>query len=333
MLVLSDALWRVLVFPATVLVRFASLLSDMALNDTSAGSSRNKKRNKGRKKKSKAKKAKKGTVVILGQAFPRLPPPRSIVYSTVIQDRVGISASWRISATRGYEFRISYWHWFTPTMLSVASAVSKAARFLLVLQENASKSTVTMKGRVGGDREDHGENSEPHSQTKTVTGIDIWKRFVEPCEDWIQRKTGSVGLSWGGPIPEKPYLGASAVLSVSALYPTEFSSGLRSAASVLSPRPLTRKVFPKDESDKEAVSDETNGEETEDRGDAEVLAIEEEDSLIDDSLSTTPKPRVSDTINDEEISKVLAGGTSDSDDYNSSDDGGSDDANLPISTH
>ena len=153
MLVLSDALWRVLVFPITVLVRFASFLSDMAINDSSSGpSARGKKR---RKKKSKPKtKAKKGTVVILGQAFPRLPPPRGIVYSTVIQDRVGVSASWRVSATRGYEFRISYWHLFLPTMLSMASAVAKAARLMLMMQENASKSKITMKGRVGGDLDD-----------------------------------------------------------------------------------------------------------------------------------------------------------------------------------
>ena len=325
MLVLSDALWRVLVFPATVLVRFASLLSDMALNDASVGSSQKKKRNKPKKKKSKAKrKAKKGTVVILGQTFPRLPPPRSIAYSTSIQDRVGVSASWRLSATRGYEFRISYWHLFLPTMLSLASTMAKAAKLVLMLQDNASKG-VTMKGRVGGDLDDSTEDDEVDQQTLSFSSFDMWKKFAEPFEDWIQRKTGSLGLTWGGPIPEKPYLGASLMLSVSALYPTEISDGLRNAVSWVTPQTLTAKKMQRDGKDEKRTpeshaSDMSNSE-------PEVFEIEEEDSFTD-----VPLP-ASGAAEDEESSKVLAGGISDSEDDNSDDEGGSEDGELPISTH
>ena len=304
MLVLSDALWRVLVFPITVLVRFASLLSDMAINDSSSGpSARGKKR---RKKKSKPKtKAKKGTVVILGQAFPRLPPPRGIVYSTVIQDRVGVSASWRLSATRGYEFRISYWHLFLPTMLSMASAVAKAARLMLMMQENASKSKITMKGRVGGDLDDDEDNE----QATSTGSIDLWKRFAEPCEDWIQRKTGSFGITWGGPIPEPPFLGASAVLSLSALYPTEVSSVLQSVTRRLSPR-----------------SDTVNGRQRRKKDiDGSIQSIE----MLEAEGDKVTIPEKSQ--NQEESFNILAKAPEDDDlDGDKSD---TDDAELPISTH
>ena len=329
MLVLSDALWRVLVLPATVLVRFASLLSDMALNDASVALSRSKKRNKNKKKKTKTKrKAKKGTVVILGQTFPRLPPPRSIVYSTVIQDRVGVSASWRLSATKGYEFRISYWHLFLPTMLSMASVVAKAVRLVLMLQENASKS-VPMKGRVGGDLDSSADDHKFDHNILSVSRIEMWKRFAEPCEDWIQRKTGSLGLTWGGPIPEKPYLGASAVLSVSALYPpAEMSEDLRNAVSWISPRKFLAKNMQRGRKDEKGTpeshaKDMSNSE-------PEVFEIEEEDST-DDALPANPKQNPSGTDDDEENSKVLAGGTSDDDDLDS-DNGRNEDAELPIST-
>ena len=105
-----------------------------------------------------------------------------------------------------------------------------------MMQENASKSKITMKGRVGGDLDDNDEDSEDNIHTASV---DLWKRFAEPCEDWIQRKTGSLGITWGGPIPEPPYLGASAVLSLSALYPSEVSDVIQSVTKRLSPRSNT----------------------------------------------------------------------------------------------
>lgn len=333
-LVLSDALWRVLVFPITVLVRFASLLSDMALDDFLPGLSGNKKRGKRKKKKSSKskKKAKKGTVVILGQAFPRLPPPRGIVYSTIIQDRVGVSASWRISATRGYEFRISYWHLFLPTMLSMASALAKAARLVLMLQENASKSKNTMKGRVGGDLDDRDEDNEDDVQMAPVGKIDLWKRLAEPFEDWIQRKTGSLGITWGGPIPEPPYLGASAMLSLSALYPTDVSGGLQRVAGWLSPRYITDKR----RRDRKEDMDESDAKKPVD-DDVEVVEVEEaEDSKHE---SSTSKNQKKDLLDDEEdmegSSKILARAASDGDDDDHLDgnDSGTEDAELPISTH
>jgi len=36
--------------------------------------------------------------------------------SSDVQERMGVSVSWRVSQKRGYEFRISYWHLYLPTI-------------------------------------------------------------------------------------------------------------------------------------------------------------------------------------------------------------------------
>lgn len=224
LMVITDAMWRVLMWPASVLVRFATLLSDMALNDPTPSAARSKSKRKKSNKKRK-KKATDNTVVILGHSFPRLPAHRSIVYSTSIQDRVGVSASWRISARNGYEFRISYWHVFLPTMLALAGVLGRAAG-LVMPQE---KTKIPMKGRVGGDLENCGDD-------ESTSKVDLWQKIAVPCEEWVRRRTGSLGVSWGGPIPESPFWSASALLSLSGFYPREVTEGLRKSMSLLSLR-------------------------------------------------------------------------------------------------
>ena len=48
--------------------------------------------------------------------FPQFTGPS---YSRNIEERIGCSISWRMSPRRGYEFRVSYWHYYAPTMTSL----------------------------------------------------------------------------------------------------------------------------------------------------------------------------------------------------------------------
>jgi hypothetical protein len=43
-----------------------------------------------------------------------------------ISERIGMSVSWRISKQRGYEFRVSYWHSYLPTILYLHSLLKLA---------------------------------------------------------------------------------------------------------------------------------------------------------------------------------------------------------------
>jgi hypothetical protein len=59
-------------------------------------------------------------------SFP-LPPVPTIppVYSLSIQQRIGMTISWRISQERGYEFRLSYWFTYLPTILYFLEIISR----------------------------------------------------------------------------------------------------------------------------------------------------------------------------------------------------------------
>lgn len=50
-----------------------------------------------------------------------LSPP---TYNMETSERIGVSISWRLSKSRGYEFRLSYWHSYLPTILYLVSLLS-----------------------------------------------------------------------------------------------------------------------------------------------------------------------------------------------------------------
>lgn len=47
-------------------------------------------------------------------------------YSRTVEERLGCTVSWRYSLHHGYEFRVSYWHWYAPTLTSIFQALSIA---------------------------------------------------------------------------------------------------------------------------------------------------------------------------------------------------------------
>ena len=49
--------------------------------------------------------------------------PSSPSYSRIIEERLGCSVSWRVSRSSGYEFRVSYWHYYAHTLSSIWPAV------------------------------------------------------------------------------------------------------------------------------------------------------------------------------------------------------------------
>lgn len=53
---------------------------------------------------------------------PNTPP----VYSLTVQQRLGMSISWRVSTERGYEFRISYWYMYLPTVMHLYEMFSRS---------------------------------------------------------------------------------------------------------------------------------------------------------------------------------------------------------------
>lgn len=182
-------------------------------------------------------------MLLMGRPFPRLPPRRPIAYSASIQDRVGASFSWRLSEGGQTELRVSYWHLFLPTMLALAGALGRVtARSMIdgpgegsaaAKEGDDERSGVTMRGRVGGDDPprladaDDVVGSGKAGKTRGRLGrrkdaaAGAWQRLAGPLEAWAARRTGSLGITWGGPIPEPPGMSCHAILTTSGYYPRE----------------------------------------------------------------------------------------------------------------
>jgi hypothetical protein len=136
--------------------------------------------------------------------LPPLPPPKIVPrpkFGTEISERVGGSVSYRWSFQRGYEFRVSYWHSYLPTLM--------VYRNLL----------------------DH------HTNTNIKTNIIAWMKpwmKPKPLEEssprmaWWQKHFGSIGTSTGYPIPTPPHFSCSACLSLSGFYFQDKTSSSKS---------------------------------------------------------------------------------------------------------
>lgn len=61
-----------------------------------------------------------------------------------ISERIGMSVSWRISKKRGYEFRISYWHSYLPTILYIHSLLPYLSQQKLPMEYWLRRKTSSM---------------------------------------------------------------------------------------------------------------------------------------------------------------------------------------------
>lgn len=150
----------------------------------------------------------KSVVVLLGHPLPPLPPPRKIRYSADVEERVGFSLSWRVSEQRGYEFRVSYWHIFLPTIMHLGGIVGRA---LDRNREAAAAAEAALSTSDDAEAIDSGVNQRGGGGSKNLFRD---KKLV----DYLRRRSGTFGVTWGGPNPLPPRLGCSAMLSLSGFY-------------------------------------------------------------------------------------------------------------------
>jgi len=159
------------------------------------------------------------------------------LFSTTLQERVGVSWGWRISRIRGYEYRQSIWHLYLPTLLSLLEYLdmfcAQCIRFLPKSQDDEETSLFYANPVLRRWR-DQLSNKPLDDDTATANSSSSSSKMknkdrkvlslVEQAQeskwaDWlVQRKTGSLGISTGYPIPDKPHFSFSAVLSLSGFY-------------------------------------------------------------------------------------------------------------------
>ena len=124
-------------------------------------------------------------------------------YNSEMSERIGCSVSYRWSRKRGYEFRVSYWHAYLPTLLVYQ-------QFLSQLQER-------LKGSIASSSS---SSSSPSSSTSSViaSSSPSSSSSTKSKTNWWRKHTASLGASTSGPIPDTPPISCSANLSLSGLY-------------------------------------------------------------------------------------------------------------------
>jgi hypothetical protein len=195
------------------------------------------------------------------------------VFSSTLQERIGISYSWRISSSRGYEFRRQLSHLYLPTLLSL---LQHAESIQQTLQQNmraySSTSFITRylvgfvprlvrSDKLKRDTRSPSESSSslPAKKAPAMSLVDSsrdskWKEWL------LRRKTGSLGVSTAYPTRDAPYFSCSALLSLSGFYfkPDSFGGNARtrkiSSGSSMVDASTSSPLSPKDASDGPAVT-------------------------------------------------------------------------------
>lgn len=142
-------------------------------------------------------------------------------FSSTLQQRVGVSYSWRLSAARGYETRRNIWHLYLPTLLSLIQHLDRVQQQgQRILRRNPYVDYYVRKRQhKRGDTALVASSSSSSSSTAfQPTSLLEKVRDTDWAEWWLRRKTGSLGVSTGYPIPDKPHFSCSGVLSLSGFY-------------------------------------------------------------------------------------------------------------------
>lgn len=120
-------------------------------------------------------------------------------YNAEMSERIGCSFSYRWSKKRGYEFRVSYWHSYLPTLLLYQ-------HFLSQLEERLRGSIASGRSKISS------------SSTLSSSASLLAKTKTKAKNNWWRKHTASLGVSTFGPIPDTPPISCSANLSLSGLY-------------------------------------------------------------------------------------------------------------------
>jgi hypothetical protein len=153
---------------------------------------------------------------ILGHEVPPYHRSTTIEYSSTIQERLGVSMSWRLSKNRGYEYRCNFFFSCMPTRTFWKQLEEERKRRLdsLLLRRRKNEKvlsamtppldvTTTIDDKIGTNNLD---------SSRYIQNI----RSILPS--FLTEHYSAVGLSTGWPLPMEPYYALSLVLSMSGFY-------------------------------------------------------------------------------------------------------------------
>ena len=149
---------------------------------------------------------------ILGHEVPPYHRSTTIEYSSTIQERLGVSMSWRLSRNRGYEYRCNFFFSCMPTRTFWKQLEEERKRRLesfVVRRKNEKVSAMTPLDVTPTDDEIGTINKDSSRYIQNIRSI---------LPSFLTEHYSAVGLSTGWPLPMEPYYALSLVLSLSGFY-------------------------------------------------------------------------------------------------------------------
>jgi len=149
---------------------------------------------------------------ILGHEVPPYHRSTTIEYSSTIQERLGVSMSWRLSRNRGYEYRCNFFFSCMPTRTFWKQLEEERKRRLesfVVRRKNEKVSAMTPLDVTTTDDKIGTINIDSSRYIQNIRSI---------LPSFLTEHYSAVGISTGWPLPMEPYYALSLVLSMSGFY-------------------------------------------------------------------------------------------------------------------
>lgn len=148
---------------------------------------------------------------ILGHEVPPYHRSTTIEYSSTIQERLGVSMSWRLSRNRGYEYRCNFFFSCMPTRTfwkQLEEERKQRLESLLLRRKNEKVSAMTRLDVTTDDK----------IGTTKLDSSRYLQNIRSILPSFLTEHYSAVGLSTGWPLPMEPYYALSLVLSMSGFY-------------------------------------------------------------------------------------------------------------------
>ena len=155
------------------------------------------------------------------------------MYNSELSERVGCSVSYRWSQKYGFEFRVSYWHSYLPTLLMYRRLMSQ------VQQHDVVQKLVS--------RTKHQQQKQERSSTDTDTEESYKSPLLSSPtthssnNDWWRKHFASVGIGTSYPTRDPPYISCNTQLSLSGFN----FEGMRLKKKLFTATPSDKKVLGK----------------------------------------------------------------------------------------
>jgi len=132
-------------------------------------------------------------------------------FSKNVQERIDVNFSWRLSKRRGYEFKVSSWYIFLPTLVYLHQTLASALQTIL-----PSLVSLLTKTLLSDER----QTSEGVEEVEILDNFnsDMKVKDKSKIHDWLRQRTASLGLAAGFPTPDYPGFSCNLICNLSGYY-------------------------------------------------------------------------------------------------------------------